>query len=154
MTDLARRVRLHVYRRHLADTGRAPTPVEVARSFDLTPSQAGGVFQSLATEADALVLLPGSSYIWMAEPFSAVPTSFPVAAGDRTWWGRELLGGMCAPVLAGEHLFGYSRRCRRRPAGLSWSPGAVRGRPRRAGSHPRCGRARPCKTTVAGGGGR
>jgi Alkylmercury lyase len=87
MTELARRVRLHVYR-HLADTGRAPTPVEVARSFDLTPSQAEAVFQSLATEADALVLLPGSSYIWMAEPFSAVPTSFPVAAGDRTWWGN------------------------------------------------------------------
>jgi hypothetical protein len=153
MTDLAGRVRLHVYR-HLADTGRAPTPVEIGRTFDLTPSRAEGVLRRLATEADALVLLPGSAYVWMAEPFSAVPTSFPVAAGDRTWRGHELLGGMCAPMLAGEHLFGYSRRCRRKPAGLSWSPGAVRGRPRRAGSHPGCGRARPCKTTVAGGGGR
>ena len=87
MTDLARRVRLHVYRQ-FADTGRAPTPVEVARSFDLTPSQAEGIFQSLATEADALVLLPGSSYVWMAEPFSAVPTSFLVGSGERRWWGN------------------------------------------------------------------
>jgi hypothetical protein len=152
MTDLAGRVRLHVYR-HLADTGRAPTPVEIGRSFDLTPSRAEGVLHWLATEADALVLLPGSAYVWMAEPFSAVPTSFAVGSGGRTW-SHEPLGGMCAPLLVSEHLFGYSRRCRRRPAGFSWSLGAVRGRPRRAGSYPRCGRARPCKTTVAGGGGR
>jgi hypothetical protein len=87
VTDLARRVRLHVYRQ-FADTGRAPTPVELARAFDVTPGQAEAVLKSLATESDALVLLPGSAYVWMAEPFSAVPTSFQVRAGDRTWWGN------------------------------------------------------------------
>ncbi|HEV8651392.1 MAG TPA: organomercurial lyase [Actinomycetes bacterium] len=85
--DLARRVRLQVYR-HFADTGRAPTPVELARAFDLTPSHAERVLEELATKADALVLLPGSSYVWMAEPFSAVPTSFLVGSGARRWWGN------------------------------------------------------------------
>lgn len=85
--DLARGIRLHVYR-HFAQTGRAPAPVEIARSFHLTPSQTERILQQLAGEADALVLLPGSAYIWMAEPFSAVPTSFQVGSGQRRWWGN------------------------------------------------------------------
>jgi hypothetical protein len=85
--ELAGRVRQHVYR-WFADTGRAPSPVELARAFELTPSQVEHVLEELATGADALVLLPGSSYIWMAEPFSAVPTSFLVGSGERHWWGN------------------------------------------------------------------
>lgn len=85
--ELAPEVRLHVYR-HFAQTGRAPSPVEIARSFQLTPSQAERILRWLASEADALVLLPGSAYIWMAEPFSAVPTSFLVGSGERRWWGN------------------------------------------------------------------
>ena len=84
---LAGGIRLHVYR-HFAQTGRAPSPVEIARAFDLTPSQAERILQQLAGQADALVLLPGSAYIWMAEPFSAVPTSFVVGSGERRWWGN------------------------------------------------------------------
>jgi hypothetical protein len=85
--ELARRVRLQVYR-HFADTGQAPSPVELARAFGLPPSVLERVLEELATSADALVLLPGSSYIWMAEPFSAVPTSFLVGSGERRWWGN------------------------------------------------------------------
>jgi hypothetical protein len=84
---LALRIRLHVYR-HFAQTGRAPSPVEIARSFDLPPSRTEFILQQLASQADALVLLPGSAYIWMAEPFSAVPTSFLVGSGERRWWGN------------------------------------------------------------------
>ena len=36
--------------------------------------------------------MPGSSYLWMAEPFSAVPTFFPVRSrepgDDRRWFGN------------------------------------------------------------------
>jgi hypothetical protein len=85
--DLSRGIRLHVYQ-HFAQTGQAPSPVEIARSFHLTPSQTERILQQLAREADALVLLPGSAYIWMAEPFSAVPTSFLVGSGERRWWGN------------------------------------------------------------------
>jgi hypothetical protein len=55
--------------------------------FGLTPAQVEQALYRLQT-ADALVLIPGSPYIWMAEPFSAVPTSFLVRSGGRQWWGN------------------------------------------------------------------
>jgi Alkylmercury lyase len=85
--ELARRVRQHVYQ-WFADSGRAPSPVELARAFGVPPSRIERVLEELATGADALVLLPGSAYVWMAEPFSAVPTSFLVGSGERRWWGN------------------------------------------------------------------
>jgi hypothetical protein len=97
---LARRIRLHVYR-HFAGTGRAPSPVEIARSFGLGPGRVERILQRLATEDDALVLLPGSSYVWMAEPFSAVPTSFPVRSGGGTWWGNCIWDALAILALLG-----------------------------------------------------
>ena len=80
-------IRLWIYR-HFVDTGRAPSPVEIAACFRLTPAQVGDELRRLQVEADALVLIPGTSYIWMAEPFSAVPTSFLVRSDTRQWWGN------------------------------------------------------------------
>lgn len=80
-------VRLWVYQ-YFADTGRAPSPVEIAAHFGLTPHQVEQALYRLQREADALVLIRGSPYIWMAEPFSAVPTSFLVRSGARQWWGN------------------------------------------------------------------
>src|SRR5207245_10350774 len=51
------------------------------------------------TEADALVRIPGSSYIWMAEPFSAVPTSFLVRSGARQWWSNCIWDGLAILAL-------------------------------------------------------
>ena len=98
--ELAPAVRLRVYR-HFAETGTAPTPVQLAEAFGLTPSQAEGVLRQLATEADALVLLPGSAYVWMAEPFSAVPTSFQVGSGARRWWGNCIWDALAILALLG-----------------------------------------------------
>src|SRR5215831_10205055 len=80
-------IRQWIYR-HFASTGRAPSPVEIARKFVLTPGQVEQALNRLQREADALVLIPGSPYIWMAEPFSALPTSFLVRSGSRQWWGN------------------------------------------------------------------
>ncbi len=88
--QLARRdadIRLWIYR-HFASAGRAPSPVDIARTFALTLAQAEHALSRLQREADALVLIPGSPYIWMAEPFSAVPTSFAVRAEGSQWWGN------------------------------------------------------------------
>jgi len=75
-------IRLWIYH-HFVDSGRAPSPVEVAAHFGLAPSDVEDRLRRLQDDADALVLLPGTSYIWMAEPFSAVPTSFLVRSGPR-----------------------------------------------------------------------
>ena len=80
-------IRLWIYR-HFVDAGRAPSPVEIAAHFQLTPGTVEERLRRLQDQANALVLLPGSSYIWMAEPFSAVPTSFLVRSGTRQWWGN------------------------------------------------------------------
>src|SRR5262249_45916688 len=55
----------------------------------------------LQAEADALVLLPGSPYIWMAEPFSAVPTPFLVRSGPRQWWGNCIWDALAILALVG-----------------------------------------------------
>lgn len=80
-------IRLWIYR-HFASTGRAPSPVDIAGAFALTPDGAEHVLLRLQRDADALVLIPGSPYIWMAEPFSAVPTSFAVRSEGTEWWGN------------------------------------------------------------------
>ena len=102
MSDPTRRseIRLWIYR-HFVDTGRAPSPVEIAARFRLTPAQVGDELRRLQVEADALVLIPGTSYIWMAEPFSAVPTSFLVRAGTQQWWGNCIWDALAILALLG-----------------------------------------------------
>jgi len=93
-------VRLWIYQ-HFADTGRAPSPVEIAAHFGLTPDQVEQALYRLQREADALVLIPGSPYIWMAEPFSAIPTSFLVRSGARQWWGNCIWDGLAILAVLG-----------------------------------------------------
>jgi Alkylmercury lyase len=99
-------IRLWIYE-HFVSTGRAPSPVEIAAHFRLIPDQAEQALHRLQRDADALVLLPGSSYIWMAEPFSAIPTSFLVRSGELQWWGNciwDALGILSLLRVDGEVL--------------------------------------------------
>jgi len=93
-------IRLWIYQ-HFVATGRAPSPVEIAAHFQLTPGAIEPRLRRLQDEADALVLLPGTSYIWMAEPFSALPTSFIVRAGPRVWWGNCIWDALAILALVG-----------------------------------------------------
>ena len=93
-------IRLWIYQ-HFVDTGRAPGPVEIAANFRLTPDHVEHILHRLQREADALVLIPGSPYIWMAEPFSALPTSFLVRSGTRQWWGNCIWDALAILALLG-----------------------------------------------------
>jgi len=93
-------IRLWIYQ-HFVDACRAPSLIEIATHFGLTPDQLEQALYRLETEADALVLIPGSRYIWMAEPFSAVPTSFLVRSGSRQWWGNCIWDGLAILALLG-----------------------------------------------------
>lgn len=93
-------VRLWIYQ-HFAAAGIARSPVEIAARFGLSPAQAEECLHRLEKEADALVLIPGSPYIWMAEPFSAVPTSFAVRSGPHRWWGNCIWDGLAILALLG-----------------------------------------------------
>ena len=79
-------VRLATYG-FFADEGRAPVAAEVARGLDVLPVQVEQSFKRLH-EAHVIVLAPGTPYIWMANPFSALPTPYSVTCGDKTYWAN------------------------------------------------------------------
>lgn len=78
-------VRLHIYRR-FAEYGRPPTVEQSAEALLAEAEAVSASYRRLA-EGRVIVLEPGTTDIWMANPFSATPTTFRVEAGDRWWWG-------------------------------------------------------------------
>ncbi len=100
MTTSDPEIRLFVY--ESARAGHIPAPLDVARHFSLTPQQAADSFQRLQM-ADALVLLPDSPYIWMAEPFSAVATDYPVDSRGSRWHGNCIWDALAIAALVGSH---------------------------------------------------
>jgi hypothetical protein len=78
-------VRRHVYFSVVAN-GRPPTVSESALAFGLTEPELVDAYGRLH-DAHALVLFPGSTEIWMANPFCFAPTPHRVNAGGRTWTG-------------------------------------------------------------------
>lgn len=85
-TPLERAVRLFVYH-HFVKTTQAPNLAAIAAAVKRTPDAVTSALKRLA-ELHALVLAPASVNIWMAHPFSAVPTAYPVEIADRTYWAN------------------------------------------------------------------
>ncbi|MFN8573463.1 MAG: organomercurial lyase [Gemmatimonadaceae bacterium] len=85
MPQVDAQVRLTVY--ELFATGEVPTRSEVARRVALTEGDVAASYERLA-DAHVLVLDPLTREVWMAMPFSAVPTAFRVVAGDAAWWAN------------------------------------------------------------------
>jgi len=83
---LDNQVRLSVYR-HFVLTGEAPS---VQYTSDETGASVAAIAASLERLAAAhvLVLHPTTGRLWMAMPFSAIPTSFRVRAEGREWWAN------------------------------------------------------------------
>lgn len=93
-------VRVEIYR-HFLEAGVAPTYADVAGSLGLEPGAVLGAFRRLADD-HVIVLAPGSTYIWMANPFSAIPTTFTVRAGEREWWGNCIWDAFGIAAVVGE----------------------------------------------------
>ena len=93
---LDRDVRLAVYR-VFVETGRPPTPVEIARELGTTVAATESSLRRLG-EARVLVLAPGTPYVWMANPFSAIPTPFQVLAGGRAYWANCIWDALGIPA--------------------------------------------------------
>lgn len=86
LTELEQQVRLFVYR-HFIDTARAPHSTQIASATDRPESEVISALRRLA-DLHALVLAPASTAIWMAHPFSAVPTAYPVETAARTYFAN------------------------------------------------------------------
>ena len=78
-------VRLELYRFFVAE-GRPPMPAELSVALSVSSSDVETSLRRLA-DAHVVVLAPGTPYIWMANPLSALPSPFRVRARGRDWWG-------------------------------------------------------------------
>lgn len=78
-------VRLELYR-FFVENARPPVAAELATKLGARPIE---VEQSLRRMHDAhvLVLAPSTPYVWMANPFSAVPTPYRAHVGDKSYFG-------------------------------------------------------------------
>lgn len=96
MNGFERLVRTHVIRA-LRDTSAAPSSEDIASALGSTTDAVRAALHALADE-HRLVLVPGTDSVWMAHPFSAVPTDFVVAAGGRSWWANARSEAVSCPV--------------------------------------------------------
>jgi hypothetical protein len=97
--DVDRTVRLHVYERFL-EAGRPPTHEETAVALGIDIERAADAYLRLA-EQRVLVLAPGTLAIWMAAPFSAVPTAFWVETPRGSYWGNCIWDAFGVVAMAG-----------------------------------------------------
>ena len=84
--DLDKDVRVAIHS-HFVERCEGPTEFEIARYLGAPISEVQGAFTRLA-ERHVVTFLPNSRYLWMANPFSAVPTAFTVTSGEKRWWGN------------------------------------------------------------------
>jgi ribonuclease HI len=85
-TPAEREVRLFVYR-HFVETAQAPDIGTIAAAVHAEQLVVVSALRKLSA-THALVMAPESRNIWMAHPFSAVPTAYPVRTRGRTYWAN------------------------------------------------------------------
>jgi hypothetical protein len=100
MNDFEREVRAAVYA-SFRDTSQPP---QIEMLVDSTRASQAAVLSALQALADehCLVLLPGSTSIWMAHPFSGVKTDFVVTIGRRHWHANCAWDGLSILALFGD----------------------------------------------------
>jgi hypothetical protein len=81
-----RQVRLSVYR-HLVRTGQAPRLHDTSADVGVDAAVISASLDRLDA-SHVLVLHPTTRQLWMAMPFSAVPTDFRVTSGGGAWWAN------------------------------------------------------------------
>jgi hypothetical protein len=87
-TELRDLTRVQIYK-HFIETGNAPTKADIAGSLGRDATEVDQAIVELA-EARTIALAPGSRSIWMAHPFSAVPTLYRVLSGSTSYWANCL----------------------------------------------------------------
>lgn len=95
-STLDRDVRLAVYRK-IVDEGGPATAPEMAVALGVATSLVEASLRRLA-DGHVLVLAPGTPYVWMANPFSAIPTAFEVEVGDRRYFGNCIWDALGIPA--------------------------------------------------------
>ena len=92
-------VHVEVYR-FFIDQGRPPVSAELAETLATDQDSVEESLRRLA-EDHALVLAPGSPYIWMAMPLSAIPTPYRVEVGGRRFFGNCIWDALGIVAMVG-----------------------------------------------------
>lgn len=85
--------RIFVYS-HVATTGTPPSSAAIAEHLGVSVARARAVVAELGATKRVVLDRP-SGEIWMAPPFSAVPTRFRVTGATTSWWANcawDMLG--------------------------------------------------------------
>jgi hypothetical protein len=70
-----------------SNTSKPPTSHEIAAYLNVSIADVENAFGRLA-DAHHIALAPGTSSIWMAHPFSGIPTNFIAEIDGKTYWGN------------------------------------------------------------------
>lgn len=88
-----------IYQR-LAATGRCPRVRDLSGERGVSVAEIERLLGLLA--GVCVLALDSRGEVWMAHPFSAVPTSFEVAVGDRSYHANCAWDAIAIPMLLGE----------------------------------------------------
>jgi hypothetical protein len=92
LTELDRDVRLALFDLFV-ELGQAPEPEAVAVRASVTVEEVRAPYERLHDQR-VIVLDPSSRDVWMANPFSAIPTPFRARIGERSWFGNCIWDGL------------------------------------------------------------
>jgi hypothetical protein len=101
-------VRSEIYR-VFAETGSSPSFEQIAEALDASPAQ---IASSVSTLYDAHEIAPSAdgSAVWMANPFSATETEYPVETPNMTCYANCAWDALGVPAILGTD--GWTRtRC-------------------------------------------
>jgi len=92
-------VRAEIYR-VFAQRGSAPVLPEIAAAVGSTELQVRNALQALF-EAHEIAPLPNGAGVWMANPFSGVPTDFVVQTPEMTCYANCAWDALGVPAILG-----------------------------------------------------
>ena len=94
----SRELLVYVYDQILA-RGTPPTSSEIAVRFDTSQAEALRALRE-ADLGKTLLPNPHTGEVWMAGPFSALPTPYEVSSDDVQWWANCAWDMLGIPVVA------------------------------------------------------
>ncbi len=97
--DFDTRVRMTLMERFLGE-GRPPSVGDAAQALDAEEEAVAAAYRRLE-QARVIVLAPGTLAVWMANPLSAVPTSFRVETERGSYWGNCIWDALGIPAMLG-----------------------------------------------------
>ena len=94
--DPSTQLRRFIYR-HFIRQGSAPAVARMATALGWSARKTRAALRQLA--ATHAFVLQENGELWRAAPFSAVPTSFSVQIGNRSWWANCIWDALGIPAM-------------------------------------------------------